>query len=239
MDLNSETQPRLVPPPVPVEPAPSAISQDKLEWAQTQTRVPTPPLGTPAASDEFEDEPTEFGPKPDVGPASSGSDLDFDEGPDESTAIRPRPKLPVDEDVSSSVTNLPNAESGGSAGRKLIAVLLLVIAGLFGAAVWKKQQDARRVGTVTPVVVDEPDAGAEEPAVVEVLDAGSIEEAIDAGDAELADEGDAGEGEEESDDGGEAEEPDVADAGPNDAGPTDAGPKKVVKKKPPKRKRRR
>jgi hypothetical protein len=241
-DLNTETQPRMVlPAPVPPEPAPSAISQAKLEWAETQTRVPTPPLGTPAASQEFEDDATEFGSKPDLEPGLSESDL-FEEV-DESTAVRPRPKLPLDEDVSSSVTNLPNAESRSSGGRKLIAVLLLVIAGLFGAAVWKKQQDARRVGTVTPVMVDEPDAGAEKLVVVEAPDAGS-DDAVDAGDAELVDEGDggegdAGEGDDESDDGGEPDETEVADAGTADAGATDAGAKKVVKKKPPKRKRRR
>lgn len=232
--LPMETQPRLQVPtpkvadtaenevptgprPVPQEPAPSSVSHAKLEWAQTQTRVPTPPVGLPAVE----------------APA-----LGDDDERDESTAVRPIPKLvtagtsPVlqsvdDLEPAPSITDLKPASSRT---RQLIAALLVVLTGVFGAVVWKLQSgQPGKIARVTPVVLVEDDAGAASPVPAQEPDAGDGE----------AFGGDGGE-EEEWDDGG-VEEEDAGTVEPEDAGATvDAGAKKKpVKKKPPKRRRHR
>jgi hypothetical protein len=211
------------PRPAPMAAPSSAVSHAKLEWAQTQARVVTPPVGVPAVGD---------------GPALGDTDE-----PDESTAVRPIPKqvtqgtAPVlprvgdDEDVepAPSITDL---KPSTPRSRQLIAALLVVVAGVFTAVFWKLANPERKVAKVTPIVLVEEDAGA--PAV-------APPEEVDAGAEALADDPDAGEDEGEEDDGGVEEDDggvdEVADAGP---GTLDAGvKKKPVKKKPPKRRRHR
>lgn len=208
------------PRPAPMPAASSSVSHAKLEWAQTQARVATPPVGVPAVDD---------------GPA-----LGDDDERDESTAVRPilkpaatqgtAPVLPrvgtgTDEvDPAPSITDLKPASSGS---RKLIAALLVVVAGVFAAVVWKLANPERKVARVTPVVlIEDEDAGAPRVAPAEV----------DAGADELA-EPDAG----EDDDDAGVEEEDAGVEEAEDAGlsSVDAGAKKkLVKKKPPRRRRK-
>lgn len=236
--------PARAPEPAP-PPNPSAVSHAKLEWAETQTRVPTPPLGTPAVSSTFDDDddedlPTDFASKSDL------MGLGDDEEVHEPTAVRPRPKLPDSTgslpalDATASLAELPSVtdlKAAGSGRRKVIALLLIVIAGMFGLAVWKKQQDSRRIATVTPVEPLEDDAGESE--ALPPVDAGESPE--DATDAAVDVDLDAGSVEEDEGDGGELDEDDGgAEELEAVTGSFDAGmKKKVVKKKPPKRRRRR
>ena len=246
-----ETQPRIVAPPVTdtrenevptgprAVPAPTNVSYAKLEWAQGQTRVPTPPLGVPAVSDSLPDlDAPALG--DDDGPptavkrvlSDASSDLEAEEAdPPAPSAENELPPPSTSgtavelsgvssrEVVSPSITDVKPRSSGS---RQLIAGLLVVVAGVFAAVVWKLQAASSTptvtVAKVTPIAIEEEDAGAPEPQPPPVV---------------AAEEGDAGEEEEE--DAGVVEEPE--DAG---APVVDAGVKKpVVKKKPPKRKRRR
>ncbi len=262
-----ETQPRIVAPPVTdtretevptgpraVQPPSTNVSYAKLEWAQGQTRVPTPPVGVPAlTSDSLPDldadvpalgdddgPPTAVKRIPTAAAAvtsDSSSDLEADEAdppapsaeneaplaaedtgphqaPTSGTAVE-LPGISSREVASPSITDVKPRSSGS---RKLIAALLVVVAGVFAAVVWKLQtaSSTPTVAKVIPIDIEEEDAGAPEPVVA------------------VAEEDDAGE-EEEEEDAGTVEEPE--DAG---APVVDAGVKKpVVKKKPPKRRRRR
>lgn len=234
-----DTQPRLVAPvltktadtvenevptgprPAPMAASSSSVSHAKLEWAQTQARVATPPLGVPA---------------------SDGAALG-DEEQDEATAVRPLPKLvnqgtaPVlprvgdeDDEPAPSITDLKPA----SGSRKLIAALLVVVACVFGAVVWKlAANEEQRIARVTPVVLVDDDAGTTEASTAPEPDAGepTLVEELDGGEEHADDDDDGGV---EEEDGGVDE---VEDAG---APTADAGvKKKPVKKKPPKRRRRR
>lgn len=268
-----ETQPRIIAPPVTdtrenevptgpraVPPPATNVSYAKLEWAQGQTRVPTPPLGSPAATNEDEADPPAPSAEHEVpalgdddGPPTavkripvaptndSLPDLEADEAdPPAPSAEHDAPALGDDEGPPTSVKRAPTSgtvsELSGvssrevaspsitdvkprsSGSRQLIAALLVVVAGVFAAVVWKLQaaSSTPTVATVIPIAIEEEDAGAPPPVVV------------------AAEEDDAGE-EEEDEDAGIVEEPE--DAG---APIVDAGVKKpVVKKKPPKRRRRR
>ncbi|MBL8933306.1 MAG: hypothetical protein JNM69_02060 [Archangium sp.] len=267
-----ETQPRIVAPPVmdtrenevptgprAVPPPATNVSYAKLEWAQGQTRVPTPPLGTPAATNETDDPPAPSAEHEvpalgdDDGPptavkripvaATTGElpDVDAEEAdPPAPSAEHDAPALGDDDDPPTSVKRAPTSGTApelagvssrevaspsitdvkprASGSRQLIAALLVVVAGVFAAVVWKLQaaSSTPTVAKVTPIAIEEDDAGAPPPVVV------------------VAEEDDAGE-EEEDEDAGVVEEPE--DAG---APVVDAGVKKpVVKKKPPKRRRRR
>ncbi len=242
-----ETQPRIVAPPVTdtrenevptgprAVPAPTNVSYAKLEWAQGQTRVPTPPLGVPAVSDSLPDlDAPALG--DDDGPptavkrvlSDASSDLEAEEAdPPAPSAENELPPPSTSgtavelsgvssrEVASPSITDVKPRSSGS---RQLIAALLVVVAGVFAAVVWKLQaaSSTPTVAKVIPIAIEEEDAGAPEPVVI-------------------AEEEDAGEEEEEPEDAGVVEEPE--DAG---APVVDAGAKKpVVKKKPPKRHRRR
>ena len=248
-----ETQPRIVAPPVTdtrenevptgprAVPAPTNVSYAKLEWAQGQTRVPTPPIGVPAVtSDSLPDldapalgdddgPPTAVKRVPAAETRDSSSDLEAEEAdPPAPSAENELPPPSTSgtavelsgvssrEVASPSITDVKPRSSGS---RQLIAALLVVVAGVFAAVVWKLQaaSSTPTVAKVIPIAIEEEDAGAPEPVVV------------------VAEEEDAGEEEEEPEDAGVVEEPE--DAG---APIVDAGVKKpVVKKKPPKRRRRR
>ncbi len=199
-------------------PSGTNVSHAKLEWAATQARVPTPPFGVPALGDEVDPEPTNVKARP---VATSGTAPSLD-------------SVPSLESPAASADELPPASGRGRRG--LIAVLLVVVAGLFGAFAWKKQAGGSDV-LVEQIAILEEDAGVE-PALVVVVDAG---EASDAGDFAPDAAEDAGVDEEdESDvDGGSEVEDEPGDAGSLDAGAADAGVKKQVKKKPTKKKRRR
>lgn len=225
-DEGASTGPR----PVPI--AASSVSHAKLEWAQTQARVPTPPLGVPALGDTGDE---------DVGLGDEEVERH------EPTAIRPIPaaaraattsgtaqELSGVSDVGPSITDVKPASSGS---RKLIAVLLVVVAGVFAAMVWKLKGGGAETSTiarVTPVLLLDDDAGVDD--VVAKSNVAAPEPEPDAGDDGLV-EADA--------DGGELEEDEEEDAGvtaTEDAGPTvtDAGTKpRPIKKKPTKRRRRR
>ncbi|MDP1922318.1 MAG: hypothetical protein Q8L14_39125 [Myxococcales bacterium] len=224
-DDGSSTGPRAVPV------AASSVSHAKLEWAQTQARVPTPPLGVPALGDTGDE---------DVGLGDDELERH------EPTAIRPIPaaariatsgtaaELSGVSDVGPSITDVKAASSGS---RKLIAVLLVVVAGVFAAMVWKLKGGGAETSTiarVTPVLLLDDDAGVEDVAATVAVAAPEPE--TDAGEDGLVD-ADA--------DGGEVEEDEEEDAGvtaTEDAGPTatDAGAKpRPIKKKPTKRRRRR
>lgn len=258
-----ETQPRIVAPPdtretdVPtgpraVQPPSTNVSYAKLEWAQGQTRVPTPPIGVPVVtSDSLPDLDAEVPALgDDDGPptavkriptapsvtSDSSSDLEAEEAdppapsaeneaplgedtgphqaPTSGTAVE-LPGVSSREVASPSITDVKPRSSGS---RQLIAALLVVVAGVFAAVVWKLQaaNSTPTVAKVTPIVIEEEDAGAPPPVVaVEEEDAGEEEDDEDAGVVE-----------------------EVEDAGAPAV--VDAGVKKpVVKKKPPKRKRRR
>ncbi|MDP3503799.1 MAG: hypothetical protein Q8S33_25910 [Myxococcales bacterium] len=212
--------------------AASSVSHAKLEWAQTQARVPTPPLGVPALGDTGDE---------DVGLGDEEVDRH------EPTAIRPIPaaaraattsgtaqELSGVSDAGPSITDVKPASSGS---RKLIAVLLVVVAGVFAAMVWKLKgggvAETSTIARVTPVLLLDDDAGVDDVAKPNVA---TPEPEPDAGDDGLVD-ADA--------DGGELEEDEEDDAGvtaTEDAGPTvtDAGAKpRPTKKKPTKRRRRR
>ncbi|MBE2253843.1 MAG: hypothetical protein IAE78_30210 [Myxococcus sp.] len=219
------------PQPVPV--AASSVSHAKLEWAQTQARVPTPPLGVPALDD-------------------SAPGLGDDEERDEPTAIRPlsaaaRPQLtsgtsPELAGVSeASLSVVTDVKPSSSSSRKVIAALLLVVTAVFGAMVWKLKGSgsagASTIARVTPVLLLDEDGGEPRAAPAPAVPADSGDHAyLD------PDGGDDFEDDDDDDDGGEAalEE---EDAGPHDvdAGVGDGGsqPRPVKKKKPTKRRRRR
>lgn len=226
-DDGSSTGPREVPV------AASSMSHAKLEWAQTQARVPTPPLGVAALRDTGDEE---------VGLGDDEVERH------EPTAIRPIPaaariadtsgtsqELSGVDDVGPSITDVKPASSGS---RKLIAVLLVVVAGVFAAMVWKLKAGGAETSTiarVTPVLLLDDDAGVDE---VSAKSPGvSSEPEPDAGDDDGLVEADS--------DGGEVEEEEEEDAGvtaTEDAGHTvtDAGAKpRPIKKKPTKRRRRR
>lgn len=273
-----ETQPRIVAPPVNdtrenevptgprAVPSPTNVSHAKLEWAQGQTRVPTPPLGVPAATNDDDVAPVlgeDDGPptavkriptSPDApalgdddGPATAvkriptaGATGDESEeadppapsaenevpafgGDDGPSTVKRAPtsgtapelgRVSSREVASPSITDVKPRSSGS---RQLIAALLVVVAGVFAAVVWKLQaaSSTPTVATVIPIAIEEEDAGA----------APSVAVVVEEDDA----------GEEEEEDAGVVEEPE--DAG---APIVDAGVKKpVVKKKPTKRRRRR
>ncbi|MBL8919190.1 MAG: hypothetical protein JNJ54_10045 [Myxococcaceae bacterium] len=239
-----DTQPRLVAPvltktadttenevptgprPVPMAASSSSVSHAKLEWAQGQARVSTPPLGVPA---------------------TDAAELGDDEE-DESTAVRPLPKLvnqgtaPVlqqvggDEDDVEPAPSITDLKPAASGSRKLIAALLVVVAGVFGAIVWKLAANPeRRIARVTPVLLVDDDAGTEEAPAAAGRDAGEpLADDLDGGE-EL----DGGEDLDDADGGVEDEDGGVDEV--EDAGATaDAGvKKKPTKKKPPRRRRRR
>jgi hypothetical protein len=214
------------PTPAPV-PAGTGVSHAKLEWAATQTRVPTPPVGVPAvALGDDEPEATNVKARAPAPPPTSGTAPVLDSVPSLETAAP-------------SAGELPKAPGSG-ARRALIAVLLVIVAGLFGAFAWKKQAGGEV--EVEQVVIGDEDAGA--PAQVGLPEDAGRSEVPDAG-VEERDEGEADGGAEDAEDvDGGAEDLDEADAGPegaasDDAGARDAGPSKAVKKKPAKKKRRR
>jgi hypothetical protein len=192
------------------------VSHAKLEWAATQARVPTPPFGVPALGDEVEPEPTNVKARPG---ATSGTAPSLD-------------SVPSLESPAAGADELPPASGRGRRG--LIAVLLVVVAGLFGAFAWKKQAGGSDV-VVEQIAIFEEDAGVEPSPVV---DAG---EASDAGDAapDAAEDASVDEEDESDVDGGSEVEDEPGDEGSLDAGAADAGVKKQVKKKPTKKKRRR
>jgi hypothetical protein len=242
-----DTQPR-IPRPVPdtaenevptgatptpgAAPASTAMSHAKLEWAATQTRVSTPPVGVPALGDEVEAEPTN---------ARARMPALGDEDEPEPTNVRARVPptsgtAPVLDSVPSLEAPAPSASelpaASGRGRRVVIAVLLVVVAGLFGAFAWKKQSGGDVV--VEQVVIGEDDAGLEAPvgdagaeALLEVDAGDEAEEALDAGDETPDVEADSG------------VELEPEDAGASDAGASDAGVKKSAKQKPVKKKRRR
>lgn len=225
-DEGASTGPRAVPI------AASSVSHAKLEWAQTQARVPTPPLGVPALGDTGDEE---------VGLGDEEAERH------EPTAIRPIPtaarpattsgtaqELSGVSDAGPSITDVKPTSSGS---RKLIAVLLVVVAGVFAAMVWKLKgagAETSTIARVTPVLLLDDDAGADDDGPKPPGVAPDAE--TDAGEDGLVD-ADA--------DGGEVEDDEEEDAGVTaveDGGPTvtDAGAKpRPIKKTPTKRRRRR
>jgi hypothetical protein len=171
--------------------------------------VPTPPFGVPALGDEVEPEPTNVKARPG---ATSGTAPSLDSVPSlESPAAGADELLPA----------------SGRGRRGLIAVLLVVVAGLFGAFAWKKQAGGSDV-VVEQIAIFEEDAGVEPSPVV---DAGEASDAAEDASVDEEDESDV--------DGGSEVEDEPGDEGSLDAGAADAGVKKQVKKKPTKKKRRR
>ncbi len=199
------------------------MSDAKLEWAQSQARVPTPPLGIPALGDPGGEE---------VGRADDGVERR------EPRRIRPIPTRRAPDTsgtaqelsgVSGAGPSLTDVKPASSGSLKLIAVLLVVVAGVFAAMAWKlKGGEPSTIARVRPILLLDDDAptspveaapapGADGRVVLAVSDA----------------------------DGGEPEEDEEEDAGAwarDDAGstPFDAGAKpRPLKKKPTKRKRHR
>lgn len=226
-----DTQPRLsVPAGIPLdtqpgfrpgapEPAASAISHAKLEWAQGQTRVPTPPLGTPVAAADDE--------APITGEEPFGEDdVTTTAKRAESLTSHTAPELGSAPSVEVVPPSREVVPPGSNRALQAIAVLLILVAVLFAAAMWRARPLEEATTRIAPAGA--PDAGA--PLVVTAVleapvDAGVVDEPVDAG----ADE------EDEEDAGVEA----LAESEVADGGPADAGQARVTKKKPVKRKRRR
>ncbi|MDX2008595.1 MAG: hypothetical protein SFW67_00310 [Myxococcaceae bacterium] len=272
-EVPSGATPTPGPGPAPVS---TAMSHAKLEWAATQTRVPTPPVGVPALGGDEEPEPTNAkarAPRPRDEASALGDEAEPeptnakaraprppDEAPalgdeDEPASTNVKARVPATSGTAPVLESVPSLESPaasapevapvpGRGRRAVIAVLLVVVAGLFGAFAWKKQSAAEVVVEQVVIGDDAADAGASAQVPLPDEDAGSPNAGPDA----LAD-ADAGADEEEDDvDGGDdvlepesdaGAELDSDDAGASDAGTADAGAKKPTKKKPVKKKRRR
>ncbi|MEW5741252.1 MAG: hypothetical protein AB1938_20185 [Myxococcota bacterium] len=199
--------------------------------ARGQERIPTPPVGVPAAPSEEE--------------------LD-DDVVNVPTHVRAKPKPPA-VDSEGELPMTAEAAQPNSARRWIAALLLLLAVGFGAVALFAPQKLAAlkvRLGLAPP-----PEPEPQELPEEDVFDAGPAAQVDDAGPpaAAAATDVDAGEEEEEEEDGDGGEEEDdeepdagadagVSDAGlPGDAGPTldaGSGPKPAVKAPPRKKKKK-